>query len=216
MAMANSYRPRTLDEKTKEADLIVLGTASLFGAREQLVTNIEYWQNIRLDIKAVLWPQTFTNTSRIVFRSFVSETWPGSWWAYTNTPGVFFLVKRSHTNSGDWDRLDQFADWMEPRTKALAVLLSINQQKGKPNTNGPLKVPALTWPRNTRYDGNNQLRQVYLLAFRDGYSAALEGEHHILVFNPSTEEEKAKVLGFADCQLEGDNDLREWLRNIGI
>jgi hypothetical protein len=105
---------------------------------------------------------------------------------------------------------------MEPRTKALAVLLSVNQWKGKANTNGPLQIPTMTWPRNTRYDDKKQLREFYLLAFRDGYFAALAGDDHILMFNPSTDEEKAKVLGFADGQLVGDHVRQQWLENIGI
>ena len=216
IATADSYRPRTLDGKTKDADLIVLGRATLFGGKEQMVTNLQYWQNIRLDIKAVLWPQTLTNTSSIVFRSFVSENWPNSWWAYTNTPGVFFLVKGTYKNAGGWDRLDRFDDWMEAPTKAITVLLSIDRQKGHANTNGSLGIPAIHWPRDTRYDDNSHLRDAYLVAFRDGYFAALACDDHILMFGPKTKEDKARVLGFADGQAAGDYARRDWLRKVGM
>ena len=218
IALATVYRRRTLDEKTKEADLIVLGTATLFGEKEYDSTNVndQYWQDIRLDVKAVLWPPAATNTSSIVFHSYVYETWPNSWWAYTNTPGVFFLMKGTYKNVGGWDRLPLFDDWMEAPTKAIAVLLSINRQKGQANTNGSLGIPALHWPKDTRYDGIPRLREAYLVAFRDGYFAALAGDNHILMFEPKTEEDKARVLGFADGQVAGDDARRDWLKKAGM
>ena len=63
------------------------------------------------------------------------------------------------------------------------------------------KIP---WPQATRYDNDSRLRLVYLTAFRDGYIAALNDEHGIAVFKPETEDDKAKVLGYADGQLAGD------------
>ena len=62
----------------------------------------------------------------------------------------------------------------------------------------------IPWPQATRYDNDLRLRLVYLTAFRDGYVAALNDEHGIAVFRPDTEDDKAKVLGYADGQLKGD------------
>jgi hypothetical protein len=62
----------------------------------------------------------------------------------------------------------------------------------------------IPWPKVTRYDNDLRLRLVYLTAFRDGYIAALNDQHGIAVFRPEAEDDKAKVLGYADGQLAGD------------
>jgi hypothetical protein len=208
--------PRSLDRKVTAAEVIVLGTATLFGPKDQVETKVDYVQNIRVQVKAVLWPQSFTDTSDIVFRYYVHERWPKSWWAYTNTPGVFFLVKGTYNNAGSWDRLPFYDDWIESPTNTLAVLLSVNRQKGQASTNGLLAIPSVPLPLNTRYDGDALLREIYLIAFHDGYFAALAADNHVLMFSPRTDEDKAKVLGFADGQAAGDQARRLWLKRLGM
>jgi hypothetical protein len=147
--------PRTLDEKVRDANLIVLGAATAFGDRKPLVKDSLlhlYERSLRVKVAAVLWPDGMTDTREIVFRYGIVEAWPKSWWDYTNTPGVFFLTRNIDPTRGKWDRLPQFDDWLESSTNALAVLLSIEKQKGKTAPLGTLEFPQVAYPINTRYD----------------------------------------------------------------
>ena len=128
-ATANSYRPRTVDEKVKEADLIVFGTATAFGPERVASGGGLYERALRVEIKEVLWPPSYTNTNAIVFRYYIVKTWPKSWWDYTNTSGVFFLTKSKRPGRGHWDMLERFDDWMEHPTNASVVSASIKTLK---------------------------------------------------------------------------------------
>jgi hypothetical protein len=130
-AVANSWRPRTLDEKVEEASLIVQGTASLAGAEKLALKDgafVLYERNLRVDVSRVLWPPALPVTN-ITFRFYIVKTWPASWWAYTNTPGVFFLVHNPKPENGEWKELDRFDDWMEPTTNAPLVTAAIKRIK---------------------------------------------------------------------------------------
>jgi hypothetical protein len=132
VAIANSYRPRTLDEKVADADLIVLGTATALGPERVAVNDGSFIlceRDLRVEIKAVLWPPSYTNTNAIVFRYYIVKTWPRSWWDYTNTPGVFFLTKSKRPERGQWDRLERFDDWLEHQTNAPLVRASVKRLK---------------------------------------------------------------------------------------
>jgi hypothetical protein len=128
VAIANSYRPRTLDEKVQDADLIVVGSATAFGAERSAGGDL-FERDLRIDVKEVLWPPSYTDTNAIVFRYYIVKTWPRSWWDYTNTAGVFFLTKSKRPERGQWDRLERFDDWMEHQTNAPAVRASIQKLK---------------------------------------------------------------------------------------
>lgn len=204
----------TLDEKVKKADLIVLGSAALFGEATVAGTNkfgVIYKRNIRIKTEEVLWPPEFASTSHIVFQS---ETDPQ--FVHTNALGVFFLITNPVPTQGRWEKLGDNGDWMEPPTNTLAVLLSITTQRGKINASNHLQAPQLVFPEPTRFDHKLQLRLAYLSEFRDGYTEALAGRHGIRIFAPATEEDKAKVLGFADGQLAGDTARLRWFHKFDL
>jgi len=126
-AFATSWRPRTLDEKVEEASLIVQGTSSLSGEERVAVRDRAFVlceRNLRVDVSRVLWPPGLAATN-ITFRFYIVKTWPASWWAYTNTPGVFFLIKNPRPENGEWKGLERFGDWMEPATNAPLVAATI-------------------------------------------------------------------------------------------
>lgn len=204
MVIADSFRPRTLDEKVQTAEVVVLGTATAFG--DSIRPDKEfplYTRRLRVEVVEVLWPPSFTNRSDIVFQYDIMKHWPRSWWDYTNTPGVFFLQTNTNSALGQWDKLDRFDDWIESPTRVSEVLESIQRQKGIP-TPAELRVPGVPYPLTTKFDGKPENRLAYMTAFRDGYVQALAGSHYILKFAPSTEKERAEVLGHADGQLAGD------------
>jgi hypothetical protein len=149
------YRPRTLDEKVKEADLIVLGTATVFGDERVAITNFSggaqphlllddtnsifpkpsdrgfslYERKLRIDIKEILRPHSANNTNMIIFPFYFRKDRPELSRNYLNTPGVFFLVKNKHPERSEWTMLDRYNDWMEPETNAALVRASIKKQK---------------------------------------------------------------------------------------
>jgi hypothetical protein len=128
LAFANVYRPRTLDEKVQDADLIVRGTATAFGAERDAGGGL-HERSLRVEVSQVLWPSSYTNTNAIVFRYYIVKAWSRSWWDYTNTAGVFFLIKSKRPETGQWDRLEGFDDWMEPQTNATAIQALITELK---------------------------------------------------------------------------------------
>jgi hypothetical protein len=142
IAFGTSYRPRTFEEKIKEADLIVLGGATAFGD-EVAVSGGLFTRNLRVDVKEVIWPPSYKETNAIVFRYYIVKTWPKSWWDYSNTAGIFFLKKNEKPERGQWDRLDRFDDWMEDAMHAPAVRASVKRLKEKPgkSISVPLVIP---------------------------------------------------------------------------
>jgi len=132
LAFATSYAPRTLDQKVEEADLIVLGTATAIGPERVAETTcygVVYERDLRVDVKEVLWPPSYTGSKEIVFRYQFYKDWSKSWWDYTNTAGVFFLTKTENPEKGQWDRLQRFDDWLEQPTNAPLVSTSIKKLK---------------------------------------------------------------------------------------
>ena len=130
IAVANTPRPRTLDQKVKEADLIVLGTATAFGPKRVVSGDWLYERDLRVEVKAVLWPPSYRNINAIVFRYYIVTTWPKSWWDYTKTPGIFFLTKNKRPERGQWDMLEGLGgDWMEHATNAPAVRALVKKLK---------------------------------------------------------------------------------------
>src|SRR2546425_4453847 len=55
---------------------------------------VVYQRNLRVEVTEVLWPPSLKGITNIVFGCDIAKNWPPSWWAYTNTPGIFFLTKK--------------------------------------------------------------------------------------------------------------------------
>jgi len=88
-----------------------------------------YDRDLRVEVEEVLWPRSYTDTNAIVFRHYIVKTWPRAWWAYTNTPGVFFLTKSQEPERGYWQALERFDDWIERKTNAPLVRAAIRKLK---------------------------------------------------------------------------------------
>jgi hypothetical protein len=58
-------------------------------------------------------------------------------------------------------------------------------------------------PRDTRYDHNQHLRLVYLEAYGKAYVAAWARKEALPVFGPTSEDDKARVFGYADGAAAG-------------
>ena len=214
---ANIYLPRTLDEKVNDAQLILLGKATVIGDKTPFSSDkgiSQYERVLRIEVKQVVWPYSYTNKGAIKFQFFISENWPKSWWDYTNAPGIFFLTTNTNPEHGQWDKLPLFDDWMEPTTNALAVLFSVEKNKGTPALANRIRPPQVLYPENTAYDSNQKMRLIYLSSFRDGFNDALVGTNRLLMFAPTIQEDKVKVLGFADGQLSGTSAREKWINTL--
>lgn len=75
---------------------------------------------------------------------------------------------------------------------------------GNPNAPSPIL------PTVTRFDGDPVLRAAYLLLFQQGYDEAWNRKEHLPVTNPTTDVDKARVLGYADGMLAGRSALAKW------
>jgi hypothetical protein len=142
-ALIDAGHPRTLEQKVLDADLVVRGKATLVGKEiryevsgfEARATRspdpmVVYQQEVRLDVSQVLWPSSLKGITNILFRqNFLKES-PAGWWAYTNTPGVFFLTRQRFPQNGAWARLDRFDDWIESTTNQSRVQAAIISLKG--------------------------------------------------------------------------------------
>ena len=201
-----------------DAVLIVLGKATIVGDKKPFSTNDiipQYERTLNIYVKQVIWPPSYTNKNEpIRFKYFISENWPKSWWDYTNTPGILFLMKNSNPERGQWDRLPLFDDWMEPITNTLAVLLSVEKNKGALTLTNSIRIPEVSYPNTTAYDDSQKLRLLYLSSFRDGFHDALCGTNKLLMFAPTNQEDKIKVLGFADGQLAGTSAKEKWMKAL--
>ena len=71
-----------------------------------------YERKLRVDVAEVLWPPSLNGITNILFGCYIVKKWPPSWWAYTNTPGIFFLRKEYTLDNEEWTRLDRFDDWI--------------------------------------------------------------------------------------------------------
>jgi hypothetical protein len=88
-----------------------------------------YQQNLRVDVTEVLWPPSPKGITNILFGCYIAKNWPPSWWAYTNTPGIFFLTKKNPRDNKEWTKLGRFDDWIEPTTNAPSVQAAIKEIK---------------------------------------------------------------------------------------
>jgi hypothetical protein len=75
---------------------------------------------------------------------------------------------------------------------------------------GTATVPFSVLPRDTRYDPNQHLRLVYLEAYGQGYVAAWARKEALPVFAPTTDDDKAKVFGYADGTAAGRSARDGW------
>jgi hypothetical protein len=142
-----------LEGKVEEADLIVRGKATLFG-EEQRVLHFSpptdkawfglgnnplpedssraftlYQRDLRIEVAEVLWPLSLKRITNVVFSCYIVKEDPPSWWAYTNTPGVFFLIKKPSPGKEEWTKLEGYGDWIEPTTNAPSIQSAIRGVK---------------------------------------------------------------------------------------
>ena len=88
-----------------------------------------YERKLRVDVAEVLWPPSLNGITNILFGCYIVKKWPPSWWAYTNTPGIFFLRKEYTLDNEEWTRLDRFDDWIQPTTNATSVQAAVTRIK---------------------------------------------------------------------------------------
>ncbi len=152
-ALYRSRPPRTLEGKVEEADLIVRGNATLFGEEKWVLdffpTTDKAWfglgnnppeldssrsytlfhRDSRIDVTEVLWPLSLKQITDLVFSCYIVKEDPPSWWAYTNTLGVFFLIKKPSPGKAEWTKLQGYGDWIEPTTNAPSIQSAIMEVK---------------------------------------------------------------------------------------
>ena len=75
---------------------------------------------------------------------------------------------------------------------------------------GTATAPLSVLPRDTRYDHDPHLRLVYLEAFGKGYVAAWARKEALPVFGPTTDDDKARVLGYSDGAVAGRAARDAW------
>ncbi len=137
--------PRTLEGKVEEADLIVRGKATLSGEEKRVLdfspptdkawfglgnnppeldssrSFTRFQRELRIDVTEVLWPLSLQRITNLVFSCYFVKQDPSAWWAYTNTPGVFFLIKKPSPGTEEWTKLEGYGDWIEPTTNAPSI-----------------------------------------------------------------------------------------------
>jgi hypothetical protein len=142
--------PRTLEEKVNDADVIVRGKATLCGEENWVLDFVQtdkaffglgnnplpdapylpytlYQRKLQVDVTEVLWPPSLKGVTNLIFGCYLVKQWPPSWWAYTNTPGIFFLTKEPSPGKEPWTKLDRYDDWLEPTTNASLVQTAITR-----------------------------------------------------------------------------------------
>ena len=162
-ALYTRLPPRTMQEKVNDADLIVRGNATLIGEEKEALEFVRtdtaffglgndplpdspslpfvlYQRNLRVAVTEVLSPPSHEGLTNIDFRCYIVKKWPLSWWAYTNTPGIFFLIKGDPGENEEWTKLDRFDDWIEPTTHAPSIRAAIT--KIKVSSGRPTRQPA--------------------------------------------------------------------------
>lgn len=75
---------------------------------------------------------------------------------------------------------------------------------------GTATAPHSVIPRNTRYDHDQHLRLVYLEAFCKGYVATWARKEALPVFGPTSEDDKARVFGYAEGAAAGRTARDAW------
>jgi hypothetical protein len=71
-------------------------------------------------------------------------------------------------------------------------------------------APEPVLPKVTRYDRDPALRLEYQASFRQGYEDAWERKESLPVTNPTSEADKARVLGYGDGMVAGREALAKW------
>jgi len=152
LVVADSWRPRTRAEKIADAELIVLGVATLEGLPLE-TTEHPVKRACRIVPLKTLWPTNEPATNIIVVDHWAWTKWPDTWWKYNAQTGVYYLertttaLKRARTDSrrrdpqvriqiGDdflgtnaWIPLSRFDDWYEPMTNTIVVQKLIKDSK---------------------------------------------------------------------------------------
>lgn len=72
------------------------------------------------------------------------------------------------------------------------------------------RAPEPVLPKVTRYDGDPILRKAYLDFFRKGYVDAWERKESLPIFGPTSDADKARVLGYGDGSVAGRSDRDKW------
>lgn len=94
LVMATSYRPKTVAEKVRCAELIVYGVAAL--AEQPLEeTSKPVKRQCRITVLQTMWPMHQSTNKTIVVDKWVWRKWPDSWWKYYSRTGVYFFVRTS-------------------------------------------------------------------------------------------------------------------------
>ncbi len=242
-ARAMTPVPLTLDEKVQQAELIILGRLTRSAEHPvedgQMPPIFVHEQSI--DIADVLWPSGWHETNRITIPELrVGTNAPsfGRVWNQTNACALFFLTKSNvyagtfsgahlaTTNGllkglllrgrGSWGGVGSTDfDWMEPCSNTLAVLVSILRHKGEPAPRYNLEILHPDLPLSARSQTNPRILSVFAAMFRDAYFSALDGNTMELpVFAPVTDEEKAKVLAYAEGRQAGRLARERWEREF--
>ncbi len=148
MVLADSWRPRNRLEKVVEAELIVLGIATLEGLPLE-TTERPVERACRIVPLKTLWPTNEAITNMIVVTHWAWTKWPDTWWKYNSQTGLYFLertstaLKRARANprygrgsihdnvfgTNYWIPLSRFDDWYEPTTNMPAVQKLIKESK---------------------------------------------------------------------------------------
>jgi hypothetical protein len=223
-------RPLSTDEKIQAADVIVVGfataqeepTRSAGGEVPPKPDNGLARRILRIEVRDVLWPPSATNTQVLILRhsqigNLPDAPLPDECLTYTNAPGVFFIVRSKTSKRGEWVlAANAGLDWLEPATNALAVMLLIESQKGKPSSARALRVPDVPYPQSTPYDHDSKMRMVYLTAFRQGCLDAIKSTPRLPVFAPTEAEDKAKTFGYADGTHAGEAARVGWWRKFHL
>ncbi len=173
-ALFTNRPPGSLEGKVEEADLIVQGKATLSGKEKWVLDSSppsdKAWMGLgnnppgldssrpftlfqgglRIDVTEVLWPVSRKAITNLVFSCYIVKEDPPSSWAYTSTPGVFFLIKKPE---GGWTKLEGYGDWIEPiangpliRSAIMKVKESGRRSKRQPDgaASGSQPIPSGT------------------------------------------------------------------------
>ncbi len=144
VTLATSYRPRTVEEKVREADLIILGVGTVEG-REKGETEHPYECRCRFTVTEVLWPSNLMVQPEFVVKHFAWHKWPSSWWNYNATTGVFFFTKTPRPDQQRDDLYKMLASELgDPIGDEDREMIRAAIEKTPVNTN--------TWTQLDRFD----------------------------------------------------------------
>ena len=152
VVFANVWGRRTTSEKVTEAQLIVLGIATLDGL-PLAPTEHPVERSCSVVVLQTLWPTNQPATNTIVVRHWAWTKWPDSWWNYNSQTGVYFFVRTTTAlkqlradikrrdpegliklddnilGTNTWTPLERFDDWYEPATNVVAIQRLLEKDK---------------------------------------------------------------------------------------